>query len=530
MTHNFMLVHVRTSSHRDTVHYMPLLGLEAQFCFATVTRSAATIESRSTEFRSMPTRKSLAFSFLDRYATLVIGIVSSMVIARLLTPEEIGIYSVAMVLLGFLATVRDLGVGQYLVQEKELTTDRIRAVWAVQLGLGLALSVVILLASVPVAAFYREPQIREIMLLIALSYAVNPFGSLTYAWLMREMRFSTIALMRFLSSLAGASVGIWFAWRDFGPISLAYGSLTSTVVNALVALWYRPKSFPWAPGIAEIRRVLSVGSQLTLNSVVGVIATSAPELLLGRLQSLTAAGFYSRASGLVQMFNRLFVDAVTVVCLPWFAKESRAGGSLVTPFLRATSYVTALGWSFCVGIVCLAHPVIRLLYGDQWDMSVDLARMLAASIAFGVPVTLCPAAMMASGGVASMTRVTLVCAVQSIALVAIGASHSLTGVGVAMVVSTAVAGVIWTRTTSRHLGVPASLLFLTLRKSGLVALFAATGPVFTLWLYGPYPNETVLPIAFGAVGGLAGFALGVVITGHPLKDELIGVWARIRPA
>ena len=79
----------------------------------------------------MPTRKSLAFSFLDRYATLVIGIVSSMVIARLLTPEEIGIYSVAMVLLGFVATVRDLGVGQYLVQEKDLTIDRIRAVWAV---------------------------------------------------------------------------------------------------------------------------------------------------------------------------------------------------------------------------------------------------------------------------------------------------------------------------------------------------------------------------------------------------------------
>jgi len=476
----------------------------------------------------MPTRKSLAFSFLDRYATLVIGIVSSMVIARLLTPEEIGIYSVAMVLLGFVATVRDLGVGQYLVQEKDLTIDRIRAVWAVQLGLGLVLSVVILLASVPVAAFYAEPQIRDIMWLVGLSYAVNPFGSLTYAWLIREMRFGNIAVMRFLSALTGAVVGIWLAWEDFGPISLAYGSLASTIVNAVVALWFRPKSFPWLPGIAEIRRVLSVGSQLTLNSIISAIATSAPELLLGKLQSLAAAGLFSRANGLVQMFNRLFVDAVSIVCLPWFAKESRAGGSLAIPFLRATAYVTAFGWSFCVAIVCLAHPVIRVLYGDQWDMAVDLARLLAVSVALGVPVTLCPAAMLASGAIGTITRVTLVCAIQSITFVSIGASQSLLGLGAAVAISAAVAAAIWLRVTSRHLGVPASLLLQTLCKSAMVAMLAAVGPVLALWLYGPYPEVVVMPIVVGASGGLAGFVVGIVILGHPLKEELIMVWGRTR--
>ena len=88
----------------------------------------------------MSTRKSLFFSFLDRYASLAISVVASMVIARLLTPAEIGVFSVTMVLLMFVATFRDMGAGQYLVQEKELTTERIRAVWAVQLGLGLGLA------------------------------------------------------------------------------------------------------------------------------------------------------------------------------------------------------------------------------------------------------------------------------------------------------------------------------------------------------------------------------------------------------
>ena len=188
-----------------------------------------------------------------------------MVIARLLTPSELGVFSVAMVLLMFVSTVRDMGTGQYLVQEKNLTTERIRAVWAVQLGLGLTLACLVLVASYPVAAFYKEPRMLDIMLVVAFNYAVNPFGSLTYAWLMREMRFESIALMRFSATLGGAFVSIWLAWKGYGPISLAFGSLASTLTNALLAIYFRPKSFPWLPGVGEIKRVLVFGSRLKVD-------------------------------------------------------------------------------------------------------------------------------------------------------------------------------------------------------------------------------------------------------------------------
>ena len=125
----------------------------------------------------MTTRRALVFSFLDRYASLLIAVASSMVIARLLTPAEIGVFSITMVLLMFVSAVRDMGAGQYLIQEKDLTTERLRAVWAVQLGLGLALACLVLLASYPVAIFYDEPRMRDIMLVVALNYAVNPFGA-----------------------------------------------------------------------------------------------------------------------------------------------------------------------------------------------------------------------------------------------------------------------------------------------------------------------------------------------------------------
>ena len=476
----------------------------------------------------MSTRRSLFFSFLDRYASLLISVASSMVIARLLTPADIGVFSVTMVLLMYVATVRDMGAGQYLLQEKELTTERIRAVWAVQLGLGLALACVVLLASYPVAVFYNEPRMRDILLVVALNYAINPFGSLTYAWLMREMRFESVALMRFSAGLSGALISTWFAWKGHGPISLAFGSLASTVANALMAVYYRPKSFPWLPGVTEIKRVLVFGSQLTASSLVSTVSASAPELLLGKLQDLTSVGLYSRASGLVQMFYRLFVDAVGAVCLPWFAKQSREQGGFVEPFLKATSYVTAFGWSFCVVIVCLAHPIVRLLYGNQWDQSVDLARLLAVAMAFGVPAALCHTALLSTGAVAIIARVTVLSALQSMVFVAIGAAHGLLVLGTTSIAAAAVSSTIALQATSKHIGVPLNGLMDTLRKSAIVTLTVSIAPCLVFWIYGPYPDAWVLPLGLGGAGAAVGFVGGIILFNHPLKEDLIKFWSALQ--
>lgn len=475
----------------------------------------------------MSTRKSLFFSFLDRYASLLISIVSSMVIARLLTPAEIGVFSVTMVLLMFVSTVRDMGAGQYLVQERDLTTERLRAVWAVQLGLGLGLACVVLLVSYPVAVFYKEPRMRGIMLVVALNYAINPFGSLTYAWLMREMRFESVALMRFSAGLGGALVSTWLAWKNYGPISLAFGSLTSTVINALMAVCFRPKSFPWLPGVGEIRRVLVFGSKLTASSIVANVSASAPELLLGKLQDLTAVGLYSRASGLVQMFHRLFVDAVGAVCLPWFAKQSRERGSFVEPFLKATAYVTAFGWSFCLAVICLAHPIVRVLYGHQWDQSVDLARLLAVAMALSVPTALCGAALLSTGAATTIARITVISALQSVMLVALGASQGLIGLGIATIAAAAGSAAVALRATLRHISLPMSGLLGTLRQSAAVAILSAIGPSLALWIYGPYPEVLLMPLALGGAGGLTGFVVGVLVFHHPLQEEILAIWLRI---
>ncbi|MBK8578741.1 MAG: oligosaccharide flippase family protein [Candidatus Accumulibacter sp.] len=217
----------------------------------------------------MSTRKALALSFLDRYSGLILHTVSAMVVARLLTPAELGVYSVTMVLLGFIATFRDMGAGQYLVQQKELTEERIRATWSVQLGLGLALALLVLAAAVPTASFYNEPRMLEIMAVLALNFAITPFLAFPYAWLTREMRFGTIAALRFTGSVVHAGTAIGFAWIGYGPVSLAWAN-TLTTVSGILAVWIlaRP-NMPWKTSL-RMGRSRRPGSWLALSCAIGI--------------------------------------------------------------------------------------------------------------------------------------------------------------------------------------------------------------------------------------------------------------------
>lgn len=469
----------------------------------------------------MSTRKSLFFSFLDRYASLAITIVSSMVLARLLTPAEIGVFSVTTVLLMFANTVRDLGAGQYLVQEKELTTERIRAVWAVQLGLGLAMACVVLLASYPVSVFYNEPRMFNIMLVVALNYAINPFGSLTYAWLTRQMMFKHMAVMRFFAALAGAVSSILLAWQQCGPISLAIGSVVATVINASIALVFRPKDFPWLPGLREIRRVLAFGTKLTGSTLISVLSNSLPELLLGKMQGLTAAGLFSRAMGLVLMFYRLFSDAVIAVCLPWFAAQTRKGESIQEPFLKATSYLTALGWSFCLIVIFFAHPIIRLMYGSQWDESIDLARLLALAVGMSVPANLCQTALVSQGAATTVAKVTVQVALQNIVLVTIGVAYGLKAACVALIFASFASACVWLRSVLQLTGLPVGALLSVLARSSAVVLATAVVPTLVLVNFGSTPASPFMPLLLGISGGVIGLLIGIIFFKHPLHQELI---------
>ena len=448
-----------------------------------------------------------------------------MVIARLLTPSEIGIYSVTMVLLGFVATFRDLGAGQYLVQNKSLTEEKMRATWSVQLGLGLFFAALVAAAAVPVARFYGQPQMVGIMLILASNFAMIPFQAYPNAWLVREMRFGSIAGVRFTGALMHGTSAIGLAWLGFGPVSLAWANTLSTV-GGIIAIWFiaRPK-LPWRPIVRGIKDVISFGSKLTATSLMNTLSGGAPELLLGKLQGMADAGLYSRGQGLVTMFSRLVLDAVNTVALPYFARQSREARDLGASFLIAMELITGLGWAFFSGIALMAYPAIRILYGTQWDATVDPARWLAVASALAIPAAICSPPLIGIGAINDVIKATLLSMLTILAATVFGALLGLLQLSQCLIVSGLLSSAFWIVTVRKHIAFTSKAMLRVWGKSLLVALGASVASIAVIFHWGWRPSELLLSALSSGIGGVLGTLLVAWATRHQLWLEISRLYA-----
>lgn len=465
-------------------------------------------------------RQVLAFSFLDRYAGLLIHTAASMVLARLLTPAEIGVYSVAMVLMALVSNFRDMGAGQFLVRHKALTTEAMRATFTVQLMLGLLIALLLAAAAVPVARFYQEPRLRDIVLVLALNVLVTPWLAYPSAWLVREMRFDQLALIRFGGGLGHAGTAIGLVLLGQGPVSLAWANLATTVVGVVCLQALARPRLPRLPTRHGLRAVLSFGGQLSLVSVMESLRAGVLDLVAGRVSGMAVTGHLSRSQGLVAMFEQLVLSAVNQVALPYFAREQREGRSLGAPLVTMLALITGLGWSFFGGLALLAHPIVRLLYGPQWDTAVELARWLSAAAALALPGLVCQSPLVAMGAMGPVVRANAVAlGLTAVAAVALWWLDILV-VARLTVLAAALSTAYWLALTLPRVQADLRTVLTELLRSAGVALAALAGPVGCVAYFGWHPQQPWLVLLLAAPLGLAGLLGAAWALRHCLWQEL----------
>jgi O-antigen/teichoic acid export membrane protein len=345
----------------------------------------------------MAVRSSLALSALDSYLGLVLQVVSTAIIARILTPEQAGVFAVAAVFAALASTFRDFGVAEYLIQEKALDDESIRAALAVNIAVSWAMAASLFALAPAAGSFYREPGVADVMRVQSISFLLIPFGAVTMAWFRREMDFKPQLIAGLVANVTSFVVAVGLAVNGSGYMSLAWSSVAGVVVTVATSMAMRPKSFPRWPALRGVGRVIRFGKFASGIYIFGQAGKGAPEMIIGRTQDMAAVGMFSRAYGLVEVFNRLVLRSVMPVCLPYFAKAVREQGSPLPGLLTAISYLTVIGWTFLFFMAAAAYPAVRLLYGVQWLDAIPLARILCAVAAIELIYYPAKEAMLAQG-------------------------------------------------------------------------------------------------------------------------------------
>lgn len=476
----------------------------------------------------MNLRRSLAISTVERYTTLAINFGSTVALARLLTPEEVGVYSVAAALAGFAHVLRDFGVTNYLIQERDLTEAHIRSALTVTCAIAWTFALLLALLGPTAADFYRQPGLTGVMLVIAASFAILPLSSTIIAMLRREMRFGTLCLINIAGAVTHAATAITLAALGHGFMSLAWAGVANVAVTAAFAAATRPMAAHFLPGFGELRKVLSFGSMASGVTLLKEAGWRAPELIMGRLLGFEAIGLYSRANGLVSLLGQVVAEAVQPVALPALAAKSRSGADLSEACRRALEHWWVLSSPFFLLLEIMARPLVLLLFGDQWLGAVPVVQIFAFAAVFipDINPILSPL-LLASGRVGLSLRLEAVLMPVKVALIALGALHSLLAVAVCLAIAGVIATVLRYHVFLGETGLRITQITRIALRAWGVALIAVL-PVLVVKAIAerlaltPFVELLLACGGFGVAWLAALFALR-----HPLREEVTAALAMV---
>ena len=475
-------------------------------------------------------RRALKFTFAQEYGSQLLQFVSVVILSRLLTPAEIGTFSVAAAVLFLASALRTYGVAQYIVRERELSGEKIRQATAVVFLMAWGLGTLIVVLAPLFADFYGEPGLQRIFWLTAFGFVLTPFIAVPYACLQREMQFDKTIRVRYCAALTQVVVSIGLAYDGYGYMSLAWGVTVGACTECIVVNIYRPSYAPWWPTFAGCRRIFAFGTYTGLTNVLERFSEGVPDLVLGRVTGMADVGVFSRGFGVVMLFTRVVTLAVKPVILPHFSRAHQAGEGLSEIYLRAVQYQTALAWPFFACFAVCTLPIVRILYGDQWDSSVILAQVL---VVFGLAQAVyCYSneALVAVGWVKPLLATETSMFFLRMLCVFIGAvSGGTLGAASGLAVAAAIEGTVRSCVVANALGFDVLRWLRFVWASGAVALTVAVVSKSTSQLALRYaPDNMWVQAVFVAGSGAMTWFAALFVFRHPLYAEVVAAMAHIR--
>ena len=318
-------------------------------------------------------------------ARFVLRMVSTVVLARLLTPEDFGIFAMVLTVTGFVAMFKDMGLSMATVQRVEINHRQISTLFWINVGLSLCVMLVTAALAPAIALFYGEPRLTWITLALACAFI---FGGLTVqhqALLRRQMRFGTLALIQIGSMGAGIVTGIIAALCAAGYWALVFMELATVFAGAL-GVWV---ACGWRPGLpvrkAGVRSMVAFGGHLTGYNVVNYFGRNLDNVLLGRFWGANVLGLYSRAYNIMMLPIIQVREPLHAVAIPALSHLQKDPIRYKSYYIRLITLISFVTMPLMVVLFLCADDVIHLFLGDQWLGAINIYRVLCI-VAFIQPV------------------------------------------------------------------------------------------------------------------------------------------------
>lgn len=306
----------------------------------------------------------------------ILNMGSTVVLARLLTPEDYGLIGMVTVILRFVQLFKDLGLSKATVQSAEINHKQVSTLFWINVAVSCLIGLVVAVLAPAVAWFYSEPRLTWITLALASSFIFGGLGVQHQALLLRQMRFTSLAQIDIFSMVAGVVSAIIFAWYGAGYWALVFSQIVTAIVDALGS-WVM---CGWRPGLPSRRSgvgpMLAFGRNLTGFNCLNYFSRNLDNIVIGRYWGPIQLGLYAKAYQLVLLPIQQINGPVTSVALPALSRLQNEPERYRAFYYKAILVITALGMPVVAFLFATADQIILILLGKQWLGLVPIFQFL----------------------------------------------------------------------------------------------------------------------------------------------------------
>lgn len=312
---------------------------------------------------------------LFRALERLIGLVSTLILARLLMPEDFGIIAMAMSFVAILELLWTFSFDSALIQQKSADRSHYDTAWTLNIGLGIAIAAGLLAIAHPAASFYGDDRLVALIYCLAIGSFLQGFENVGVVAFRKELRFGAEFLYQLAKKASGffVTIPLAFMLRNYwalvaGMVSIRLASL----VLSYIAHPYRPRF-----SLAALGSLVGFSKWLFFNSVLFSIQTRAQDFVVGKLAGPNGLGLFSVAHDISTLPTTAVVFPINRAVFPGFAKLAEQPGALGGGYLNVMGITALLTLPAGLGIAATARLLVPVALGGKWIDAIPLIEVLA---------------------------------------------------------------------------------------------------------------------------------------------------------
>ncbi len=306
----------------------------------------------------------------------IINFIITVILARLLIPEDFGLVALGFTVVNFFDIFRDMGIGAALIHEKEDVDKSANTAFFLFPLIAAGFFFISYFIAPFAADFYHEPQINSIIRSLSFIFIISSFGTLPNILLDKNLEFNKKVIPQILSKVGYGITAVWMAFSGFGVWSLVYGRLISELLNVLI-VW---SAVDWHPAYKYDKKMafelINYGKQVVGGNMLVFIITIVDLTFIGRILGPEDLGFYSIALVVANIFTTQISQLMNRVMFPVYSTIQGDKKKLNKAFVRSISYVGLLSIPSSLAIFLISRDFITVVYGPKWLPAVAALQVL----------------------------------------------------------------------------------------------------------------------------------------------------------